>query len=167
MKEQGYELSSNVIYQDNQSAMLMEQNGRNSCTGNSRHVDIRYFFVKDRINNKEVMVKYCPTYIMLADFFTKALQGSTFKLLRDVIMGHMTVDEFFEKSPSIKERVGKRFRRMLVSEANEEKSQSPSEPTPSESSVAPTIKELERRKKDKQREENVRRSRTWRYSYDR
>ena len=43
--------------------------------------------------------------------------------------------------------VGKRFRRMLVSEANEEKSQSPSEPTSSESSVAPTIKELERRKK--------------------
>ena len=80
-------------------------------------------------------------------FFTKALQGSTFKLLREVIMGHMTVDEFFEKSPSIKERVGKRFRRMLVSEANEEKSQSPSEPTSSESSVAPTIKELERRKK--------------------
>ena len=152
MKEQGYELSSNVIYQDNQSAMLMEQNGRNSCTGNSRHVDIRYFFVKDRINNKEVMVKYCPTYIMLADFFTKALQGSTFKLLRDVIMGHMTVDEFFEKSPSIKERVGKRFRRMLVSEADEEKSQSPSEPISGEPSVAPTgtkeeIKELERRKK--------------------
>ena len=138
MKEQGYDLSSNIIYQDNQSAMLMEQNGRNSCTGNSRHVDIRYFFVKDRINNKEVMVKYCPTYIMLADFFTKALQGSTFKLLRDVIMGHMTVNELFEKSPSIKERVGKRFRRMLVSEADEEKSQSPSEPMSGEPSVVPT-----------------------------
>ncbi len=36
-------LTNNVIFQDNQSAMQMEVNGRNSCTGNSRHIDIRYF----------------------------------------------------------------------------------------------------------------------------
>ena len=47
LKEQGYTLTKNVLYQDNQSAMKMELNGRNSCTGNSQHVDIRYFFVKD------------------------------------------------------------------------------------------------------------------------
>ena len=43
MKEQGYELKRNEIKQDNMSAKRVEKNGRNSCTGNSRHVDIRYF----------------------------------------------------------------------------------------------------------------------------
>ena len=43
LEQQGYGIKNNVIYQDNQSAMLMEKNGRNSCTGNSRHINIRYF----------------------------------------------------------------------------------------------------------------------------
>lgn len=87
MKAQGYALAENVLYQDNQSAMKMEKNGRNSCTGNSRHVDIRYFFVKDRVDKKEITIDYCPTHEMLADFFTKPLQGGLFYKLRRVIMG--------------------------------------------------------------------------------
>ena len=47
LNEQGYDLKSNALYQDNQSAIRMEVNGRNSCTGNSRHINIQYFFVKD------------------------------------------------------------------------------------------------------------------------
>ena len=47
LASQGYHLKLNVVYQDNASAILMECNGRNSCTGNSRHIDIRYFFVTD------------------------------------------------------------------------------------------------------------------------
>ena len=58
LKHQGFELEVNVLYQDNQSAMKMEKNGRNSCTGNSRHVNIRYFWVKDRIEKGEVDLRY-------------------------------------------------------------------------------------------------------------
>jgi len=43
MEAQGYSLKDNAIYQDNKSAIFMEINGRNSCTGNSRHINIRYF----------------------------------------------------------------------------------------------------------------------------
>ena len=50
MLGQGYELIKNEVKQDNVSAIRMEKNGRNSCTGNSRHVHIRYFFVKDRVD---------------------------------------------------------------------------------------------------------------------
>ena len=32
MREQGYDIKNNVVYQDNKSAILMEVNGRNSCT---------------------------------------------------------------------------------------------------------------------------------------
>lgn len=56
--------------------MKLEINGRNSCTGNSCHISIRYFFVKDRVDNKEFAIEYCPTKEMIADYFTKPLQGA-------------------------------------------------------------------------------------------
>ena len=57
LESQGYEVKENVIYQDNESAIKMEKNGRNSCTGNSRHVSIRYFFIKDRV--EKVRLQSC------------------------------------------------------------------------------------------------------------
>ena len=51
------------------------------------------FFVKDRIDKKEIRVEYCPSSIMLADFFTKTLQGALFKKLRDVIMGYRPISD--------------------------------------------------------------------------
>ena len=84
----------------------MLKNGRNSCTGNSRHIHIRHFFVKDRIDKKEIRVEYCPTSIMLADFFTKPLQGALFQKFRDVLMGYRPITILEQKSLEIKERVG-------------------------------------------------------------
>ena len=84
---QGYYLEVNTLWQDNQSAIKMEKNGRNSCTGNSRHINIRYFIVKDRVDKGELSIDYCPTEAMLADLFTKPLQGQRFHMFRDVIMG--------------------------------------------------------------------------------
>ena len=98
MSEQGYEIKDNVLYQDNRSMMLMLKNGRNSCTGNSRHIAIRYFFVKDRIDKGELRVEYCPSSIMLADFFTKPLQGHLFKMFRDVIMGYAPISSLSHPS---------------------------------------------------------------------
>ena len=66
--------------------MRFEENGRKSCGPNSRHIDIRYFFIKDRIDLENIDVQHCPTEQMLADFFTKPLQGSLFRKFRDVII---------------------------------------------------------------------------------
>ena len=88
LRHQGYEVKRKVLYQDNQSAIKMETNGRNSCTGNSRHIDIRFFFVHDRIKKGKLSVVFCPTEKMLADFFTKPLQGKLFKSFRSTIMGY-------------------------------------------------------------------------------
>ena len=87
MSAKGYEIVDNALHQDNQSTILMLKNGRNSCTGNSRQTHIRYFFVKDRVEKGEVKIKYCPTLQMVADLFTKPLQGALFNKFRDVIMG--------------------------------------------------------------------------------
>ena len=75
------------MFQDNTSALKMEKNGRNSCTGNSRHINVRYFFVKDRYDMGEIELRYYPTELMLVDFFTKPLQGALFLKSREVIMG--------------------------------------------------------------------------------
>ena len=40
---QGYTIENNVLFQANKSAIKMETNGRNSCTGDSRHIEIKYF----------------------------------------------------------------------------------------------------------------------------
>ena len=106
LSAQGYEIKDNVLYQDNQSTILMLKNGRNSCTGNSRHIHIRYFFVKDRVDKKELRIEYCPSLIMLADFFTKPLQGLLFQKFRDVIMGYKLISSLKWTSFEIKERVG-------------------------------------------------------------
>jgi len=45
------------------------------------------------VDNKELRVEYLPTHIMLADYFTKPLQGSQFRLLREFIMGWRPMNE--------------------------------------------------------------------------
>ena len=89
---QGYQLKENLFAQDNQSAMKLEKNGRASCGQKSRHIDIRYFFMKDRIKTEAISIIYCPTERMLADFFTKPLQGSLFERFKRVLMGHEHID---------------------------------------------------------------------------
>ena len=83
---QGYTIQDNVVYQDNQSAMLLENNGKRSSTKRTRHLKIRYFFVTDKIKSKEMSVEYCPTGDMWADVFTKPLQGASFAKFRKLIL---------------------------------------------------------------------------------
>ena len=49
LKHQSIILETNECYQDNHSAMKLEKNGKRSCAPGSRHVDIRYFFTKNRL----------------------------------------------------------------------------------------------------------------------
>mmetsp|Transcript_13911 Transcript_13911/g.26194 ORF Transcript_13911/g.26194 Transcript_13911/m.26194 type:complete len:735 (+) Transcript_13911:3-2207(+) len=88
LEKQGYTIDENILYQDNQSAMKIEVNGSRSCSRRSRHIDMRYFFIKDRLNSEGIDVVYCPTEFMVADFFTKPLQGKLFHYLKAIVMGH-------------------------------------------------------------------------------
>ena len=54
--------------------MLMLKNGRNSYTGNSRYIDIKYFFVKYRIDKGYLIVENFPSSIVFADYFTKKIK---------------------------------------------------------------------------------------------
>ena len=87
LQAQGYVLKRNIFYQDNMSAMRLESNGLKSCGEKSRHIDIRFFFIKDVLKRENIELKHCPTERMIADYFTKPLQGSLFRKMRDIIMG--------------------------------------------------------------------------------
>jgi hypothetical protein len=87
LNEQGFEVVDNIVYQDNQAAILLEKNGRASSGKRTKHINTRFFFITDRIGKKEVTVKWCPTEDMTADFWTKPLQGASFRRMRDLIMG--------------------------------------------------------------------------------
>jgi hypothetical protein len=83
---QGIKIHNNTLFQDNRSAILLENNGKASSGKRTRHIDIRYFFIKDRIEKGEVSIEHCGTDKMFADFFTKPLQGGLFVKCRDIMM---------------------------------------------------------------------------------
>ena len=100
LKAQGYELQRNIFYQDNTSAIKMLKNGKESCGSKSRHIHIRYFFTKDVLKREDMEIVHCNTDKMIADFYTKPLQGKHFYQLRNIIMGHssLPVEECVEGS---------------------------------------------------------------------
>ena len=87
MKAQGIKVSDNILYQDNKAAILLEKNGRASSTKHTKHIEIRYYYVADRIANGDLTVVWCTTDKMIADFLTKPLQGKEFLRFRNVLMG--------------------------------------------------------------------------------
>lgn len=60
-----------TIYNDNQGAQKLSSNPVNHRK--TKHIDIRYHFIRDLVEKKEVNVKYLRTEHMVADFLTKGL----------------------------------------------------------------------------------------------
>ena len=87
LKEQGYIICHNDIYQDNQSAIRLEKNGRRSRIKRTRHINIRYYFITPRIIKQEASVEFFPTLDMIGDYFKKALKGSQLCQFRNIIIG--------------------------------------------------------------------------------
>jgi hypothetical protein len=91
MEAQGYGVTT-ILNQDNQSTIKLSENGKASSRKGTRHINIWYFFITDRIAGKEVAIQYCPTKQMVADYFMKPLQGELFYKFRDQIMGVVPMD---------------------------------------------------------------------------
>ena len=87
MQHQGYNLKRNIYYQDNESAIEIEKNGRKLCGEKSRQIHIRYFFINDLLIKANIELIHCPIKRMIADFYTKPLQGALFRKMRDIVMG--------------------------------------------------------------------------------
>ena len=83
---QGYECGAMTVYQDNMSTMALIERGR-SAAERTRHIDIRYFWLKERVTNGEAIVRHMGTKEMYANLLTKPLQGAQFIAERDALTG--------------------------------------------------------------------------------
>jgi hypothetical protein len=83
---QGYSLGPAIIFQDNTSTISLANKGK-AQSQKTRHIHVRYYFIKDRISSNEVQLQYKPTAEMASDILTKGVQGSLFRRLRDRILG--------------------------------------------------------------------------------
>jgi hypothetical protein len=87
MEAQGYQVQDNILFQDNKSAILLEMNGKALSSKHTKHFNIWYFFITDRVDEGNVSLVWCLTGDMIGDFMTKPLQGALFQKFRDQIMG--------------------------------------------------------------------------------
>jgi hypothetical protein len=94
MCEMGLEQKeATVIYQDNEAAIQIAIN-RGALSKKSRHIDRRVLASRNKIEDGEVIPKYCVTAKMLADIGTKALPDAQFAYLRDLINGYALVARY-------------------------------------------------------------------------
>ena len=53
----------------------------------AKHIKVRYFWLKDLIDEEEIVLKYIPSEELVADLLTKAITGTKFKYLRAKLLG--------------------------------------------------------------------------------
>ena len=87
LEAQGCNIEVNTVYQDNQSAILLQVNGKRSSSKRTCALNIRYFLITDQVEYGNVSIEYCPTKSMIADFFMKPLQGELFSKFKRFITG--------------------------------------------------------------------------------
>ena len=73
-----------IIYNDNQAAVAMVK--QRFSSGRTRHVKIQFRHIREKIENREIEVRYLLTEKMIADLMTKALDKIQFQTLRDLLM---------------------------------------------------------------------------------
>ena len=86
LEAQGYEINRNILFQDNKSTILLEENGKKSSGKRTRHLNIRYFFLTDQVEKGNVSIQYCPTDEMIGDYMSKPLQGEKCRKFRKDIL---------------------------------------------------------------------------------
>ncbi len=87
MFEAGMGDAPGTIREDNMSTIKMAKNGR-SNSDRTKHINIRYFFVKQFLDSGEFNIEHCATENQIADILTKPLQGDHFLRLRDILLGY-------------------------------------------------------------------------------
>ena len=72
-----------TILEDNQSAICLAKNQQ--VHGRTKHIDIKYHFIRDMVETGRVKLCYCASEHMIADMLTKGLSIKQFEKLRQLI----------------------------------------------------------------------------------
>jgi hypothetical protein len=84
---QGYKLAPTRIYEDNEGVLKIMKSGR-SPKHRTRHLNIRHFFARDRVQTGDIELVYKPTGEMIADIMTKPVPGRLFNRLGSELTGN-------------------------------------------------------------------------------
>jgi hypothetical protein len=79
MIEQGHDMDPSLLYQDNMSTILLKTNWRASSSKRTKHIKVKYFLIKDKVDREEITIEHCPTEQMWTDIYTKPKQGAVFR----------------------------------------------------------------------------------------
>jgi len=76
-----------VMYEDNQSTIAMVKNG--NCTAErTRHINVKYFWLHEKIKAGEIVLRYVASENNVADYFTKSITDATlFRKFTEYLMG--------------------------------------------------------------------------------
>jgi hypothetical protein len=72
-----HEMDPTIIHYDNQSCVKLYENP--VCHDRSKHFEIKYHYIRDMVQRKEIHVQYLPTHEKIADIFTKLLAKMNFE----------------------------------------------------------------------------------------
>ena len=76
IEAQGYIVEHNILHQDNQSCMWLLINGPLSSSKRMKHIKANFFLTRDKIDDGDVELEYCPTKLMWIGMHTKPKQGT-------------------------------------------------------------------------------------------
>lgn len=71
------------LFIDNQSAIKLIKNP--VFHKRTKHIDVRYHFIREKYDDKSVIIEYVKSEEQLADIFTKALPRAKFEKLRELL----------------------------------------------------------------------------------
>jgi hypothetical protein len=75
-----HEMDPTIIQCDNQSCVKLSENPM--FHDRSKHIEIKYHYIKDMMQRKAIHVQYLPTHEKIADIFTKLLGKTKFEYFR-------------------------------------------------------------------------------------
>lgn len=75
LSDMGYTLNAPVaLFCDNQGALALTKNPL--YQSRSKHFDILYHWIREKVEDQTILPHYIPTNLMLADFLTKAVHSA-------------------------------------------------------------------------------------------
>ena len=73
-------IQETTILEDNQSAICLAKSQQ--VHGRTKHIDIKYHFIRDLVEAGRIKLTYCASEDMVADMLTKRLTIKQFEKLR-------------------------------------------------------------------------------------
>ncbi len=87
LQKLSYDMDPSLLYQEKKSAILLKTNGRVSSSKHTKHIKVKYFLIKDKVDWDKITIEHFPINQMWMDIKTEPKQGTVFWVFRGLVMG--------------------------------------------------------------------------------